>query len=218
MKKHCLSQKNNLTNQNLANKQEAFVYYAKIPKKFTYQPVYPPAREKEINSCQNQKVKEQKYFAWKLLESSIFYAFNKNLRDFKFKKSASGKWSAKGIYFSISHSKNYVAVGISLNPIGVDLQQTVPVKKGLENKILTQQELKEFSGTPNEQKARFVLHRFAQKESIFKMQTKKVFRPKKIQTSKFNVVCDCFCDGEDEFYVCACTKKSNFVTIVKREF
>ena len=160
-------------------KIKTYIYYAKIPKKYTFEKVYPLLREKEILNTSNQKIKEQKYFVWKLLSVSLNHLFGMDIKQFNIRKKSSGKWVCKDIYFSLSHSKKVVAVAISCEPIGVDLQAIVGVKGGFENKTLTSKEKNEYSLLEDEKKQEFLITKWAQKESVFKMQNKLVFKPSK---------------------------------------
>lgn len=84
-------------------------------------------RDEEICSALNEKVKRQKFFAWKLLQKGL----NKlgfNPLDIEFFKSGNGKWTSNKVNFSISHSEKAVVVAISDLPVGVDVekQKTCP--------------------------------------------------------------------------------------------
>lgn len=195
---------------------KTYVYYAKIPKKYTFENLYPPQRQKDVQSTANLKVKEQKYFVWKLLQISLLHLFESDFKQIQFYKKTSGKWGAKGFYFSLSHSKNVVAVAISESPVGVDLQAVVNLKSGIESKILTKKERVQFSALSEEEKRVYLAEKWAQKESVFKMKNRIIFSPSKIETSAYNFVNDSFEVGDTQFVICACAKNLKGAKITQK--
>ena len=81
-------------------------------------------RDEEILSCNNQTVKKQKFFVWKLLLKGLELS-GINADEIEFFKEPSGKWTADKIHFSLSHSKNALAVAISSSPVGVDIEKII---------------------------------------------------------------------------------------------
>ncbi|MBO5889522.1 MAG: hypothetical protein J6Q58_05220, partial [Clostridia bacterium] len=100
----------------------ANVYVYAIPKTPNFSSLYPAERQREIESTLNMKVKEEKYYAWKVLEYALDKTFGYKIEDFAFSKTQYGKWETCGVYFSISHSHRVVAVAVSNEPIGVDIE------------------------------------------------------------------------------------------------
>ncbi len=198
-------------------KIKTYVYYAKIPKKYTFERVYPLSRQKEIDSLSNIKVKEQKYFVWKLLSVSLNHLFGMDIKQFHFSKKPSGKWVCKELYFSLSHSKNVVAVAISCEPVGVDLQAIVNIKGKLENKTLTKKEKQEYNALLDEQKQEYLITKWAQKESVFKMKNRLVFKPSKIQTSAYSILNHTFTLGDKNFVLCASGKNLSGARVCEKQ-
>ena len=198
-------------------KIKTYVYYAKIPKKYTFEKVYPLSRQKEIDSATNIKVKEQKYFVWKLLSVSLNHLFGMDIKQFHFTKKTSGKWVCKEIYFSLSHSKNVVAVAISCEPVGVDLQAMVDLRGKLENKALTKKEKQEFNLLQEEQKQEYLITKWAQKESVFKMKNRLVFKPSKIQASSYSLLNHTFTVGDQNFVLCTSGKNLSGARICEKQ-
>ena len=198
-------------------KIKTYVYYAKIPKKYIFEKVYPLSRQKEIDSATNIKVKEQKYFVWKLLSVSLNHLFGLDIKQFNIRKKSSGKWVSKDIYFSLSHSKNVVAVAISCEPVGVDLQAIVDLRGKLENRALTKKEKQEFNLLQEEQKQEYLITKWAQKESVFKMQNKLVFKPSKIQTSNYSFINHSFTVGDKNYVLCVSGKNLSGARICEKQ-
>jgi phosphopantetheinyl transferase len=77
-------------------------------------------RTNYIKSITNKNRKLQSYFVWRLLE----FALNCEGITCDFSVDEKGKWFATNneIFFSLSHSKNIVAVSISNSEVGVDVE------------------------------------------------------------------------------------------------
>ncbi len=89
---------------------------------------FPTFRKEYLFSITDENRKKQSFFVWKLLD----FAFKHNLPDDNYEfVNENGKISIKNnkFYLSLSHSRNMVAVSISNNAVGVDVQI-------VENKIL----------------------------------------------------------------------------------
>ena len=84
-------------------------------------------REKYINSINDFKRKKQSYYAWKLL-AKMLKDIGFNIRNYDIIMLKNGKWVCSGnhFYFNLSHSKNIVAVSLSVdsnNAIDVEFVQ-----------------------------------------------------------------------------------------------
>ena len=101
-------------------KQFTHLYFAHIP--FLCDGYLCDARKKEIDACSNSKVKQEKFYVWKLLEFALKKSLNINIRDVEFTKQENGKWVCKECWFSFSHSHDIVCVAISDERLGVDLE------------------------------------------------------------------------------------------------
>lgn len=98
------------------------VYIGKIPEEIDFEEVYPKERQKEIESVKNEKVKRQKYMAWKILQVAFKHCTDLKFKDQIFKKNKEGQWTTKKCYFSISHTEDLVVVALSNHPVGVDVE------------------------------------------------------------------------------------------------
>ena len=148
------------------------VFTAAIPNEVCVAGVYPPLRNDDIVNSASEKVRKEKFCAWKLLEYAFLQVFGKAMREISFTRSQNGKWACDFCYFSLSHSENMVAVAISDAPVGVDIEKIAPVKNQarMAEKILTETELAEYqrlalSPAANE----FLLEAWTKKESLFKL-------------------------------------------------
>ena len=165
------------------------VYIAEIPADITVGEVFPKSRQEEISSCSCERVKREKYCAWRLLEYGLHRSLGKKLEDVEISKSENGKWNSPHVEFSISHSHDAVCVAISRKPVGVDielLQSKINTERFCE-RILTDGEIAEYEKL-SDSKLEFLLTKWSQKESLFKLSGEKSFIPKEQNTQKGNVV------------------------------
>lgn len=190
------------------------LYISKTPDR-DIKEVYSKERQKYIDSTTNEKLHRQRYFVWKLLE----YALNETLglkpEEINFSVDEYGKWTCDKCFFSLSHSKDAVAVAVSYRPIGLDIENAEHcVHPKLHQKILTEKEKTEYSNLPQNDKEKFLLQKWCAKESLFKLYGKKQFIPKNIETD-----CNRLCIGkvslsEQNFYYAVATEEPKHLEII----
>ncbi len=162
----------------MANKKcFAYLYAAAFPfvaedKMISFAP-----RAEEISACSNEFLRKQKFYVWKLLEFATVDALGLKLDLLNLKRDKNGKWHSDKCCFSLTHSKNVVAVALSDNPIGVDAERVDSQRfdAALENRIATQAEKTMFGDRFAH--AERVCALWTRKESMFKREGEKVFRP-----------------------------------------
>lgn len=181
------------------------VYSAVIPKDVNFSNVYPKERQQDIDSCSNERVKKEKYYAWKLLEYALKDKYLLNICDVNFEKSKAGKWTCDKCYFSISHSSDLVAVAVSDNAIGIDVELKKSVKENAIIKVLTSSELEQFDAIKTDDRIGFLLTKWVQKESIFKAEKEEKFCPSKIDTTLYNVKIKNLSVCENEYILGVCS-------------
>lgn len=79
-------------------------------------------RMQELAKINNADLRREKQATWTLLELALKRSFNKSADTMDFKRNPFGKWTADGVYFSLSHTKDYAAVVVSNCACGVDLE------------------------------------------------------------------------------------------------
>ena len=163
------------------------VYVMKLPKRERSAVLYPPEREEKVKACKSDKVQAQKYYVWKLLEYALENSFQCKITDLKFIKNERGKWTSPFCFFSLSHSENALAVALSNSEVGVDIEKLTPHKNDFLQKILTEEERKEFSAVSAEAQTEYLLGKWTGKESIFKTLDKPRFRPEKMDAAAHSV-------------------------------
>ena len=132
-------------------------------------------RQKEIDACKSDKAKLEKYYAWKLLEIALKDYMNKDTSEIKFQK-RKNKWTCTDCHFSLSHSKNLVAVAVSDKAVGIDIESYCGDRfnKEISKRILTDCEFEHYSNLSDLEKKQFCNIAWSQKEALFKMQDKDV--------------------------------------------
>ena len=155
------------------------VYIAPLPEGEIGE-AYPKERAKEIENCQNERVKREKYFVWKLLEYALERSFGKKMKKLSFSKTKNGKWKTDcGMEFSLSHSEGALCVALSRKPVGVDIEPiALPKTEKILDKIFTQSELTVYNALhTDEEKAEYFSYKWTEKEAAFKSLDLPAFLP-----------------------------------------
>lgn len=182
------------------------VYVGVIPEKVRVSSIYPKERAKEIKACSNERVRVEKYCAWKLLEYALHRTFGTKIKDLDIIKKENGKWQSDKYHFSISHTFGLVAVCVSRAPVGVDVEILGDKLLNVAERILTESEQKEYEKTDGENKLSFMGRMWTQKESIFKSLDKEAFMPSKIETSEHKTYVKEIEIGEGKYAVSVATQ------------
>ena len=142
--------------------------------------VLPQLRRERIQQAQNPKVRDERQAVWRLACFALSKAFGKLKEesfvfdDFKIKYN--------DVFVCLSHSNGAVAVAVSSNDVGVDIQ-IVPQKASarVANRALNDEEKQAFALSRD--KELFLTERWAAKESAFKKSGKSIFCPSKTDTA-----------------------------------
>ena len=174
------------------------VYLASVPKARTYTELYPKERNDELEAVTNEAVKAEKYFVWRLLEFALRNSIGKRIEDISFTKLECGKWVCNDIFFSLSHSRSVLAIAISDTEVGIDIQSmNAPIASGFAERILTEDEISEYTCLPQNDKNPYLMKAWSIKESIFKAYGKASFSPSKISINESECYTE-FIDINDE--------------------
>ena len=154
------------------------VFTAKLPESCDMGEIYPVEREDEINAASNERVKREKYCAWRLLKYAMQRSLGIKMENVSFTKEENGKWTTPACYFSISHSSSMIAVAVSRTPIGIDVESfSSPVNAGFAQRILTDDEAREYGALPDGSKDEYLITKWSAKEAIFKQSDDAAFAP-----------------------------------------
>ena len=86
------------------------------------QPVWPEARQLQLEQTTNFKHRQARYTAWRLLRYALWEELGLRMEELHFSLE-DGKWSCRECYFSITHSGCMVAVAVGHQPVGVDMEK-----------------------------------------------------------------------------------------------
>lgn len=168
-------------------KQIVDVYVAPLPKGRGRGILYPPERMKEVDVCTHERLKRQKYYVWKLLEYALERSFGYTIAELSFEKDERGKWTSPACFFSLSHSENALAVAVSGVSVGVDIELVRPQKNRFIQKVLTKEETEVFYTLPDSEQTDYLIGKWSEKESVFKLLDLPRFQPSKIQTGEYTL-------------------------------
>ncbi len=189
------------------------IYTAQIPTNTKMGELVPKERNEEVKSCKNEEVKREKYYVWKLLEYALERTFGKKLKKLDIYKSNSGKWECDGYEFSLSHSHGVVAVAVSRRKVGVDIELKKELRVNIADKILSDKEAEEFNGVAQNERNDWLIKKWTQKESAFKLNGKAVSSIKDIPTDSvktFEVSV-----GGNNYYLSVCSEWADNAKIIE---
>ena len=187
------------------NVESIDVYIKKFPFEVANEKIFPEMRLKEIESCKSQKVKDEKFYSWKLLEEAFFNSFGIKIEDVGFSKHGL-KWECDRRNFSISHSHHLVAVALSNQNIGIDIEKVDFERFSLlqPEKVLTEEEQKKLKIIDKKEIGKHINQLWTKKEAIFKKNGGKIFIPNKIETKNKNIKLIQLKSSENNFYLSIC--------------
>jgi len=144
------------------------VFFMQMPENAGEDELIPAARMEEIRRTGHERVRREKYWVWKTLETAISQTFSQRMDQLTFKKHINGKWTAEGVYFSLTHAGGWVAAAVSNRPVGIDMEPLSssdgrPWEK-MAQRIASPKELEIFSAESREA----MIALWTRKESAFK--------------------------------------------------
>ena len=162
------------------------VYFAKLPDQPIGAPLECKARWDYVCGISNEQVKREKYYVWKLLEYAVDRSFGIKPSCLTFAQAEDGSWYADRYAFSISHSGDMLAVAVSRDPVGMDVERVRGlVSDAIAGRILTQAELAEYAQVPAEEQQEYLVQMWTAKEAIFKSHQVDAFVPHQVETSQY---------------------------------
>lgn len=173
--------------------------------------VYPPERDLLIQKTKNESLRRERYSVWMLLTRALADAFSIDIRELDIRRTDSGKWVAEGIYFSLSHTSELVAVAVSDSPVGVDIEAVRELgSKSFAERILSKEEYSEYLRISESSRIEWLISKWSCKEALFKQSEISDFVPREhIVTDRSLEVIELFEDGRK--YLLSVTKDSDIV-------
>lgn len=182
------------------------VYVAQYPFNCKTDDIYPPERAAEIEGCSHPGVKQQKHYVWKLLEYGLERSLGLDIRKIKFSAAPEGGWQCDKCKISLSHSEHAVAVAVSREAVGVDIESADhDFTPQLAGKILSSAETSLYEELTPDEKQKFLLKVWTQKEALFKQSNLKGFSPSNTEVLGKNLYSNRIILGDHEFMLSVAT-------------
>jgi len=163
------------------------VYLAQMPADGEMPPLSCALRQQDIDGVSNPELRRQKYYVWRLLEYALQRSFGFKEGDVTFRKEGE-RYLCDRAYFSLSHSDTALAVAVSRDTVGVDVERvTARDTDRLTRRVLTPAEAEAYDALPAEERAAFFFRAWTAKEALFKAAGKDVFVPAELDTLQGNV-------------------------------
>lgn len=163
-------------------------------------------RQSYIDSCSNDRVRNQRLFVWKLLEEAIEQSLGMDPHNIVF-HSDDGRWWCEEFCFSLSHTGDIVAVALSDTPVGIDIEYRNNDKfdRISVDRICIDSELIDGVDIPS---------LWTAKEALFKKSYRKIFRPREINTTQQFNACYDLSIGDQKLIMCVASDNKAQVEIV----
>lgn len=171
--------------------------------------IYPKQRAEEIASCKSEKTRNDKFYAWKLLEKVFKEQYGENIKRLHFKKQENGKWVCDKYKVSISHSGELVAVAVAKFGVGIDLQayDQVNVSDALIDKVFNEDE------KPNDNSKEAFIKGWGLKESAFKLSNDDAYNPKHYNVKDIkNSECNTIIYNDKEYNLSVVGEVNDFIS------
>ena len=184
------------------------VYISAIDKNEEIGEIANEIRREEIAKISNERVKREKYCAWKLLCHALKNSFGLDAEKLDFIKLDCGAWAVEGAEISISHSDDAIAVAVSTVPVGIDIERVhKPHSNRMAEFIMNERELEIFNFLPDEAKKERLIEIWTTKEAIFKTKKASTFLPKETDIESYPIKTIKF-DINDKKYICTVAAES----------
>lgn len=180
--------------------------------------IFSVERRAELDKVRNPQVKEQKFYAWKLLEYALSNSAGLDVKSIQFAK-ANGKWTCNDCYFSISHCNNVVAVAVSNDAVGIDVELISPTRfnDDLARRILTERELDELQRLSGDERAVKLNSLWTVKEAAFKCGDETVFAPSRIETVDASSVTKQLVCGDQTYFLTVASRNAHNAVFYLRD-
>ncbi len=131
----------------------------------------------KIHACKRENKKQELIAAGHLIREALCdygYALPEGPLEFLYNCYGKPYLPGNPLYFSLSHSGDYVICAVSEEEIGADIEKNEPVSEGIAGKILTESETSEWESLPKSDDAAqlrtdWLIQKWTEKESIAKL-------------------------------------------------
>lgn len=185
----------------------AEVFIACLPDRDADGSLFPPERQLEVMAKKNLQMRKESYFAWRLFELAALRVTGQSPDELGLKK-VNGRWSAENIDFSISHSGGAIAVAISSDAVGVDIE---PLSSGddgerIARRFFNKDEIALYLSSAPEMRRETFLRIWTAKEAIFKSRAELAFAPSDVDSRSKSVYTEVVSLAECDYVVSVATE------------
>ena len=164
------------------------VYIALIPQSVGKRTLVPLTREQELDGIKCERLRREKYYAWRLLEYAAEHSLGIDMDKLSPSKDKSGRWNSLICDFSISHTSDAVAVAISSHRVGVDIEELkTPRHPRFADRTLTERELAVYRALEGTEREEYLIRAWCGKEAVFKSLCEDAFIPSSIDTEATDI-------------------------------
>ncbi|MBQ8372556.1 MAG: 4'-phosphopantetheinyl transferase superfamily protein [Clostridia bacterium] len=167
-----------------------------------------PERDRQIAAASNDGVARERYYSWLLLEYALRQSVGVGTVGAGIRSHEHGGWLSDVCHLSISHSGGYVAVAVSSEPVGVDIELFREDKSTdrLAARWLSEREKKKYDMLADGERAEFFYEKWTEKESIFKREMGRSLLPCSIECELYPTVTRRLTVGDDRLVISVCAE------------
>lgn len=141
-------------------------------------------RKKDICETKNQRAKEEKIAVWNLLAIATRNSLDMDIDNVKFDKQKNGKWTSDKFAFSLSHTNGCVAVAVSKDDCGIDVEKSSDFLQKCNDKTFEIAFAEKIGVRATGEE---LLCQWTKKESVYKATGNGRFIPKDADSNKYDV-------------------------------
>ena len=172
-------------------------------------PITDAKRVEYIEKATDSRTRGERRAAWQLLAIALKSSRGIDLSEIEIIREECGRWVSKNLCFSLSHTRDVVAVAIADKPVGIDVEKIserdITV---LSRRALTDAEREELERLSPEDRLTRFYETWCKKESFFKTLGEDVFLPNRIESAKTGAQSRIIEIGGKRFAVAVAVKNS----------
>lgn len=198
----CKKMKDDLCASNPTGLAGIDVYLLPASVTLSQEPLLPRSRDEEVRTIKNEKVRREKYRVWRTLLYALRRSAGLSPEDVSFARDERGKWRCDGPFFSLSHCDGLSAAAVSDRPVGIDAESIAAfLRLGSADERLARLSQRVCAvGEKPPATAEAFLALWTQKESVYKYENERVFRPSEIAVGRYPLLTF----GIEEWIVSVC--------------
>lgn len=198
------------------DKQKTDVYVALLPEGECGAPLYPEERDAYVKNTANPTVRRERYFVWRLLEIAARRSLGLELSEIGLRREGE-RWAGELADISLAHGGGALAVAISGEPVGVDIELLSDGSDGdrLAERFFNDAERAEYYAASEEERRLTSIRIWTAKEAIFKSLSESAFAPSDVDSHSSRVHSSTLRLGDCDFVLSVVSEGEPTVHVVK---